>query len=148
MAAKKAASYKPAGFHAVTPYLTVQGVPKLIEFLQRAFGAEDLYVAKRPDGTIGHARVRIGDSLVEMGEASDQWKAMKASLHLYVPDADATYRRAMAAGGTSLLEPTDMFYGERSGGVTDPCGNHWYIATFMEELTDEEMQQRASAMMK
>lgn len=148
MAAKKAASYKPAGFHTVNVYLTVQGVPKLIEFLQKAFGATDLLVSKRPDGTIGHGRVRIGDSMVEMGEAGEQWKAMKAALHLYVPDADAVYQRAIEAGGTSLHEVMDMFYGERSGGVMDPCGNNWYIATQTEELTEEEVMQRAAAMNK
>jgi PhnB protein len=148
MAAKKAASYKPEGFHSVTVYFTVQGVPKLMEFLKRAFGAEELCVSKRPDGTIANAQMRIGDSMVEMGEAGEQWKAMKASLHFYVPDVDAVYKRAVEAGGKSLFEVTDMPYGERSGGVADPCGNNWYIAKFMEELTEEEIKQRAAAMKK
>ncbi len=148
MAAKRATSYKPAGFYSVTPYLTAQGVPKLLEFLKNAFGAEVLYCQQRPDGTIGHAQVRIGDSIVEMGEAPEQWKAMKAALHLYVPDADTVYKRAIEAGGTSLHEPADMFYGERSGGVMDPSGNHWYIATHTEDLTEEELKQRMEAMKK
>ena len=79
-----------------------------MQFLKRAFGAEELLASKRPDGTIAHAQFRIEDSMVEMGEANEQWKAMKASLHLYVPDVDAVYKRAMEAGGQSLHEVMDL----------------------------------------
>jgi PhnB protein len=119
----------PEGFHTVTPYLVVAGVGRLIEFLKEAFEAEETIRAADKDGVINHAAVRIGDSMVEMGEASGEWKAMPAGLHLYVENADETYRRAMQAGAVSLYEPQDMDYGDRESGVTDPSGNSWYIAT-------------------
>jgi PhnB protein len=141
----KATSHIPRGFHTVTPYLVVQNVERLLTFLKHAFNAEELLRMSGPDGSVGHAMVKIGDSLIEMGEAQGQWKPMPAGLHFYVEDADAVYKRAIDAGGTSLHEPKDMFYGERSGAVKDPSGNHWYIATHIEDLSDEEMQQRAAA---
>ena len=135
----------PEGYHTVTPYLIVKGGEQLIEFLKQAFGAEEIYRSTKPDGTIGHTQLRIGDSMVELAEGNDQWKPMTSALHLYVPDTDATYRRAIEAGGTSLFEVSDTFYGDRSGGVADPSGNQWYIATRQEELSDEEVHRRAVA---
>ena len=135
----------PEGYHTVTPYLIVKGAARLIEFMQQAFGAEEIYRSTKPDGTLGHCQVRIGDSMVELADGNEQWKIMPCSLHLYVPDTDATYRRALQAGATSLFEPADMFYGDRSGGVVDPAGNQWYIATRQEELSEEEMERRAKA---
>lgn len=96
------------------------------------------------DGKIMHAAFRIGDSMVELGSAKDQWAPIKAVLHLYVPDTDATYQRALQAGGAALFEVKDMFYGERSGGVSDPCENQWYIGTQTEELSPEEVERRAA----
>jgi PhnB protein len=119
----------PEGFHSVTPYLVVPGVARLMEFLKHAFGAEETIRATGQDGTIKHAAVRIGDSMVEMGEASKEWKAMVAGLHLYVKDAEETYGRAISAGAASLYEPQSMDYGDREGGITDPSGNQWYIGT-------------------
>ena len=135
----------PAGYHSVTPYLIVDGAARLIEFMKQAFGAEEIYRSAKPDGTLGHCQVRIGDSLVELADGNEQWKTMRSALHLYVPDTDAVYRRAIEAGATALFEPADMFYGDRSGGVVDPCGNHWYIATHQEELSEEEIERRAAA---
>ena len=135
----------PEGYHAVTPYLIVRGAARLIEFLKQAFGAEEIYRSNKPDGTIGHTQMRIRDSMVELAEGNDQWKPMSCALHLYVSDTDATYRRALEAGATSLFEPADTFYGDRSGGVLDPCGNQWYIATRQEELSEEEIERRAAA---
>ena len=135
----------PDGYHTVTPYLIVEGAERLIEFLKQAFGAEEIYCSRKPDGTIGHTQLRIGDSMVELADGNDQWKPLRAALHLYVPDTDATYRRAIEAGATSVFEPADMFYGERSGGVQDPSGNQWYIATHMEDLSEEEIARRAAA---
>jgi PhnB protein len=135
----------PAGYHTVTPYLIVEGAARLIEFMKQAFGAEEIYRSPKPDGTLGHCQVRIGDSMVELADGNEQWKTMRSALHLYVPDTDAVYRQAMAAGATSLFEPADMFYGDRSGGVVDPSGNHWYIATRKEELSEEEIARRAAA---
>ncbi len=135
----------PDGYHSVTPYLTVQGVPELVDFLRRAFGAEETLRMPRPDGTIRHAEVRIGDSVVMMGDVAQPSQTMPASIHLYVEDADAAYGRALRAGATSLREPTDEFYGDRMAGVKDPVGNQWWIATHREDVAPEEMAKRAAA---
>jgi uncharacterized glyoxalase superfamily protein PhnB len=138
----------PDGFHTVTPYLVVNGVAKLIEFLKQAFAAEVTGCLSRPDGTVMHAQVRIGDSMVMMGEPQGEWKPMPGSLYLYVPDTDALYHRAIQAGGTSLMEPADQFYGDRNAGVKDPVGNFWWIATHNEDVSPEELARRAEAVMK
>jgi PhnB protein len=138
----------PDGYHSVTPYVIVEGVPKLIDFLKQAFGATELHRMAEPDGTIRHAEVRIGDSVVMMGEARDQFKAMPVMIHLYVPDSDAAYKRALQAGATSITDMADQFYGDRSGGVKDPTGNSWWIATHKEDVPPEEMKKRAEAAMK
>jgi PhnB protein len=138
----------PDGYHSITPYLVVQGAGKLIDFLKQAFEAQESERLTRPDGTIGHAEVRIGDSIVMMSEASGEWKPMPGSMYLYVNDADATYKRALQAGATSTMEPTDQFYGDRSAGVKDLAGNHWWIATHKEDLSPEELAKRAKAAMK
>jgi PhnB protein len=135
----------PEGYHSVTPYLVVQGVDKLIDFLEQAFGAEERYRHRGPDGKTAHAEVQIGDSIVMMGEASALWKAMPATLYLYVNHVDATYKQAVQAGAKSLREPTDMFYGDRSGGVIDPFGNQWWMATHQEDVPPEELARRAKA---
>jgi PhnB protein len=121
--------YLPKGFHTVAPYCVVKGADKLLEFCEKAFGAEVKVRVPLPDGTLQHAEVRIGDSIVEMGDAGGHWQPLSAALHLYVADADATYARALEAGATSLYAPMDQPYGDREGGITDPCGNFWYIAT-------------------
>ncbi len=123
------ASYLPPGFRSIAPYLVVQGASRLLDFCQQAFGAQVKGRVPLPDGTLMHAEIQIGDSMVEMGDAGGQWAPLEAALHLYVPDADAVYARAMAAGATSLYAPMDQPYGDREGGITDPSGNSWYIAT-------------------
>ena len=135
----------PDGYHTVTPYLVVRGAAKLLEFLTRAFGATETYRMTGPDGTIGHAAARIGDSMVMLGEARGEWKPTEAMLYLYVPDTDATYQRALAAGATSLMEPADQFYGDRNAGVKDPLGISWWIATHIEDVAPAEMQRRSDA---
>jgi PhnB protein len=131
MVAESAPEIKPIpeGFHTVTPYLQVDGAARLIEFLQDAFGADQIRKVPMPDGTIMHAELRVGDSMIELGDAGGQHKAMPASIHLYVDDADAVYERAVRAGGVSVHEPVDQFYGDREAAVRDPVGNDWYIAT-------------------
>jgi PhnB protein len=119
----------PEGFHTLTPYLVCEGAGRVMKFVVEAFGAEERFQMAREDGTIAHASVRIGNSMVEMAEPVGEWKAMPTGVHLYVPDADEAYRRAIAAGGTSLYEPREMEYGDREGGVKDPSGNDWYIGT-------------------
>jgi uncharacterized glyoxalase superfamily protein PhnB/8-oxo-dGTP pyrophosphatase MutT (NUDIX family) len=139
-------SYRPEGFHTVTPYLIVNGAARLLDFVQQAFGAEILYRMDRPDGGgIMHASFRMGDSILECSDARPEFPAMPTGLHVYVEDADAVYAKAMAAGATSLRAPDDKFYGDREGDVVDPCGNQWYIATHQETVSDEEMLRRMSA---
>ena len=132
---------------SVTAYLTVAGVPQLIEFLERTFEA---VVCEKPmqtpDGRVMHAEVRIGTSVVMMGEPPPGRPPMPAMLYVMVPDVDATYRKALAAGGTSLREPTDEFYGHRSGGVSDAFGNEWWMATHIEDVPAEEMTCRMAAL--
>ncbi len=133
----------PKGYRTVTPYLVVRDVPRLIEFLQQAFGATELLRSLRPDGSVMHAEVQIGDSRVMMGEASGEWPPMPGSVHLYVVDTDALYHLALQAGATSLREPTNQFYGDRMAGVQDPVGNQWWIATRVENVSPVEAALRA-----
>ena len=132
----------PEGYSTVTPYLVVEGAANVLEFVKQAFGAEEKVRMDTPDGTIGHAEVQIGDSMVMMADAGDQNPAMPAMIHLYVDDCDATYERALTAGATSEREPTDQFYGDRSAGVRDSAGNLWWIATHVEDVPQEELAKR------
>jgi uncharacterized glyoxalase superfamily protein PhnB len=132
----------PEGYHRVTPYLVVADGEGLIAFLRNAFGAEVLSRTLRPDGTIANAEVRIGDSMLMVAQAREPWKPMPAGFYLYVSDTDATYKAAMAAGGASVLEPSDQFYGDRNAGVQDPWGNNWWIATRIEDVDEAEIQRR------
>ena len=134
----------PEGHHTVTPYLVVASVAKLIDFAKQAVGATEVHVSKRPDGTVQHAEIKIGDSIVMMGEGADG-KNFPGMLHLYMEDVDAVYRRAIEAGAKSLREPADQPHGDRMGGVEDAFGNQWWIATHVEDVTPEEMEQRAKA---
>ena len=140
----KSKSHMPAGFHTVTPYIVVPGIARLIDFLEQAFGAHRREVMKREDGSVAHASMKLGDSILEMGEAVDQ-RSMPMTFHVYFPNVDEMYKRALAAGAKSLSEPTDQFYGERSAGLVDDWGNYWYIATYTDDLTPEEMSARAAA---
>ncbi|MBZ5637774.1 MAG: VOC family protein [Acidobacteriia bacterium] len=138
----------PDGFHTVTPYLVVQGVPKVMEFLRRAFDAEEVHRSTTPDGTIMHAQMKIGDSMIMMGEATSEHAPQPCSIYLYVKDTDAVYRKALAAGGTSIMEPADMFYGDRNAGVKDASGMQWWIGTHIEDVGPEEMAKRTEAAVK
>lgn len=139
---------KPDGYHSVTPYLVVDGAARLIDFLEQSFDAEEVERFAAPGNRVGHAELRIGDSRVMLGDAHGEHKAMQAMLYVYVNDVDASYQRALAAGGTSVQAPTDQFYGDRSGGVKDPCGNVWYIATHIEDVSPAELKRRAQAAMQ
>jgi PhnB protein len=134
----------PEGYHTVSPYIVVSGVDKLIEFAKQAFGAAEVYVSKRSDGSVQHAEVKIGDSIVMMGEGQDI-KKFPAMLHLYIEDVDAVYQRALQAGAKSIREPSDQPYGDRSGGVEDAFGNQWWISTHVADVSSEEMERRAKA---
>jgi PhnB protein len=135
----------PDGYHSVTPYLIVQGADRLLDFVKQAFAAEERFRMAGAGGSIGHAEVRIGDSVVMAADASEQWPPMPGSIHLYVDDCDAAYGRALEAGATSVQEPADQFYGDRSAGVRDPVGNVWWIVTHVEDVSEEEMARRAEA---
>lgn len=139
----------PSGFHTVTPYLMVRDAQRTIEFLKKAFGAEEAVPPMRgPDGKIMHADLKIGNSHVMLGEGNDQWPASPTGLYLYVEDADAVYKRAVAAGGKSTMEPMDQFYGDRSGCVKDADGNLWWIATHKEDLSIAELKKRGEEFFK
>jgi PhnB protein len=135
----------PDNYHSITPYLMAPGASRLIEFLKEAFGAVESERMTSPDGAVRHAEVRIGDSMLMLTDGGGEWKPMPASLYLYVNDADATYKRALAAGATSVMEPVTQFYGDRQGGVKDPSGNIWWIATHVEDVSPEELRKRAEA---
>jgi uncharacterized glyoxalase superfamily protein PhnB len=139
----------PEGFHTITPYLVVDGAEKIIRFMKDAFGAQSVFEPMtRPDGKIMHAELRIGDSIVMLSDASERAHATSDMLHLYVPNVDATYQKALKAGGKSLTEPTDQFYGDRSGSVMDPAGNRWFIATHIEDVSPADLKKRAAEFMK
>jgi PhnB protein len=133
----------PESYHTVTPYLVCAGAEKVVDFMIKAFGAKSVMRTNRPDGKIAHADLLVGDSHVMLGEANEQWPPRPAGLFLYVPDADATYKKAIGAGGKSLMEPADQFHGDRMGGIEDPAGNQWWVATRIEDVSDEEIQRRA-----
>jgi PhnB protein len=138
----------PDGYNSVTPYLMVRGAAGLVDFLKRAFGAEETENLSAPDGTVMHAEVRIGDSIIMIGEAHGEFGAMPSAVHLYVNDADAMYQSALQAGATSVEEPKDQFWGDRLGGVKDAFGNLWWVSTHVEDVAPEELQERAEAFMK
>ena len=141
----------PAGYGTVTPYLSVRGAAQAIEFYKKAFGAKEIMRMPRPDGKLGHAEIRIGDSRVML---SDEYEAMAflgpqsrggttVHIHLYVKDADATVARATAAGARLVRPVQDQFYGDRTGSIEDPFGHMWHVATHKEDLSMAEMKRRA-----
>lgn len=139
---------KPDGYHAVTPYLVVDGAARLVDFLQETFDAEEVERFAAPGNRIGHAELSIGDSLVMLSDARPGHEPMQAMLYVYVDDVDATYQRALAAGAVPVQAPADQFYGDRSGGVRDPCGNQWWIATHIEDVPPAELKRRAAEAMQ
>src|SRR5688572_16491223 len=116
--------YKPEGFGTVTPYMIVDGAAQWIDFVKAAFGAEELS-RHEGDGGIMHAHLRISDSMIEVSDANDRWPAVRCALHLYVENAASVYQKAVAAGASSLYEPSQKPYGDLEGGITDKWGNHW-----------------------
>jgi uncharacterized glyoxalase superfamily protein PhnB len=122
--------YAPDGFTRVTPYLTVDGAKKLLDFLVAVFDAEITDRVEREDGGLRHASVRVGDANIELADATDAFGSMPGAIHIYVPDVDESHRRAVNHGAEVLHDPMDMDYGERASAVKDPMGNNWYIATY------------------
>lgn len=136
----------PDGYHSVIPYLLTPPGSKIVEFLVATFGAKVVRLMTAPNGTVGHAEVEVGDSKIMLGEACGQWQPTKSSVYVYVPDCDATYQAALAAGATSIHEPATHFYGDRSAGVVDPAGNVWFIGTHVEDVSEEELRRRHDAL--
>ena len=129
IATHQAKTYIPEGLRSVTPFLHPIGAPGLIDFMKSAFGAEEISREQSPEGMIHHAMMRIGDSMIEMGEAHGELaQPMPPALYTYVDELEETYERAVAAGATSLQPPTDQAYGERTAWVKDNWGNIWYLA--------------------
>jgi PhnB protein len=141
----------PEGYHSVTPYLIIEGAGKAIEFYQKAFGAEELFRFPGPDGTVGHAEIKIGDSPIMLADA---YPAMgyngpkslggsPVSLMIYVEDVDTVFNQAVQAGATVKEAVTDKFYGDRIGSLIDPFGHVWHVSTHKEDVSIEEMKKRA-----
>lgn len=137
--------YKPQGYHTLTPYLVVKDAQKQLDFLKQAFDAKVDFVHKRGD-MIGHASLQIGESKVMLGQSFGEYPPLPAAVYMYVPDCDAVYNKALAAGASSKMAPTDMFYGDRNAGVEDMNGNQWWIGTHIEDVSDEEVERRAKAL--
>lgn len=133
----------PEGFHTVTPYLVVKDAAQLLEFVKAAFDATEVERVVDASGRVSHAEVRIGDSMIMLSQATGQFPATTAMLYVYVPDCDATYKKAVAAGGKSLMEPANQFYGDRNAGIADTNGIQWWIATHVEDVAPEELARRA-----
>jgi len=130
----------PEGFRTVTPYVICERAAEVIEFVKRAFGAQLVFQMKNPDGSIGHSEIRIGDSMIMLSSAREQWKAMPTMVHLYVDNVDAWYAKAIEAGAEPVMPVADQFYGDRSGGVKDVAGNYWWMATHVKDVSEEEMK--------
>ena len=137
----------PDGFHTVTPFLSAKGADKLVDFLKRALGAEEIMRMPGPGGVVMHAEVNIGNSRLMISEAM-QTPPAAGSFYLYLNDVDAMYKRAVAAGAKSEREPKDEFWGDRTAMVKDPFGNSWSLATHTEDVPPEEMGKRMAAAMK
>jgi PhnB protein len=143
----------PDGYHAVTPYLIVDGGAKAIDFYKHALGAVECLRMQDPGGKVRHAEIEIGGSRIMLADEHPEIGALgpktvggsPVSLHLYVADVDAVVARAVAAGAILIRPVADQFYGDRTGGIADPFGHHWFIATHKEDLTPEELQRRAAA---
>ncbi len=146
----------PEGWHSLTAYISVKGAVEAIEFYKNAFGAKETGRLTMPDGSIGHAELEIGDSKIMIAEENEQWGnrspqtigGTPVSLCLYVEDVDAVFAKALQAGAkvTGKMVVKDQFYGDRTGGITDPFGHQWSIMTHIEDVSFEEMQKRMSSM--
>jgi PhnB protein len=145
--------FQPEGFHSVTPSITVKGAAAALDFYQRTLGAEELYRITGADGTIMHAEIKIGDSVVMLSDEFPAWGSLgpqsiggtASTLMIYTPDCDALCARAVAAGATVRQPPTDQFWGDRSASIEDPFGHRWMLSTRIEIVSPEEIKKRVAA---
>jgi len=135
----------PEGYHSLTPIVSVEGASSLIDFLRQVFDAEEEERFTGSDGRIRHAEVRIGDSIIMINDATPEFPAVPAMINVYTEDVDAAYKRALGEGATALRESSEQFYGDRTGGVKDQYGNQWWIATHVEDVSQEELEKRMKA---
>jgi PhnB protein len=143
----------PEGYHSVTPYLIFNGASDAIAFYKKALGAEEIMRMAAPGGRVGHAELQIGDSRIMLADEHPELQALSpktiggspVTLHLYVENVDAAVERAIAAGAKLVRPVADQFYGDRTGGIADPFGYRWFIATHKEDLTMDEIRRRAAA---
>ena len=134
----------PNGFNSVTPFFMSKDPDNFIQFLEDALDAEIIHLLRQKNGQIWHAQLKIGNSMILIGDSMGK-EAPPMNIYIYTEDVDAMYHKAIKAGGTSVLEPADQFYGDRNGGVKDKFGNTWWIATHIEDVSDDEMKKRARA---
>ena len=144
-------SYIPEGYNSVTPYLIIKGAAQAIEYYKTVFGATEVFRMAQPDGTVGHAELQIGSSRIMLAEENPKMGYIGAtnggtspvSLYVYIPDVDRVVERAVAAGAKLLKPVQDQFYGDRSGFLQDPYGHFWGIATHVEDVAPQELEERA-----
>ena len=144
----------PDGYYSLTPYLVCKGAAKAIEFYAKAFGAEEVVRMPGPHGSIAHAEVRIGNSMLMLSDENKERGQLSpesiggtpCSIMLYADDVDAVFKRAVAAGSKAVMPPADMFWGDRMGNLVDPFGHKWAIATHKEDVSPAEMEKRMAAM--
>ena len=144
----------PEGYHSVTPYLAIRNASAALDFYQKAFGAQEMFRMPSPDGKIGHAEIKIGDSMIMLADehadmdffGPETRGGVTANIMLYVEDVDAQFKRALDAGAKEIRPLKDEFYGDRMGTVKDPFGHVWHLATHKEDVSPEEMQKRMEAM--
>jgi PhnB protein len=133
----------PEGYHTVTPYLTIEHPEAVMDFLKKAFDAQETFAMRDDQGHVQHAEMKVGTSMLMLGRAHGEWHARPGNFYMYVEDCDAMYKKALAAGAKSLSEPANQFYGDRHGGVTDAEGNNWWIGTHVEDVSPDELNRRA-----
>lgn len=146
----------PEGYHNVTPYLSIEGAAAAMDFYRQAFGATELFRLVTPTGEIGHAEIRLGDSIIMLADPCEgsvcrdphALGGSSAGLYIYVEDVDGLFARAVGAGAKVVRPLQDQFYGDRNGTLEDPFGHLWFLATRKEELTPEEINHRAEALFK
>ena len=144
----------PTGYHAITPYLIIDGAARAIEFYQRAFGAKEMLRIPAPNDRIGHAEIKVGDSVIMLADEHPEMDARApghfggspVSLLLYVTDVDKQFKQALDAGATEVRPVADQFYGDRSGTLKDPFGHSWHLSTHKEDVSMDEMARRMAAM--